>query len=76
LRFNPQGTLLGSAGGDCTVKLWDVSDGGSGDLVDTIRGNFAKPVSCLSFSGVGDLMLAATVDKQLKFYSLKQRRIT
>jgi WD40 repeat protein len=37
LRFNPQGTLLGTGGGDGTVKIWDVSDGGSGECVDTIR---------------------------------------
>jgi WD40 repeat protein len=75
LRFNPQGTLLGTAGGDSTVRIWDVSDGSACECLDTLRG-FAKPVSCLAFSALNDLLLCCTVDRQLKFYSLKQRRFT
>jgi len=74
LRFNRQGNLLATAGGDSLVKLWDLGVGGSGDCVDTIRG-FQKPVSTLAFSGSSDLMIACTVDRNIKLYNIKYRRI-
>lgn len=67
--------MLATAGGDSLVKIWDVQVGGSGECVDTLRG-FNKPVSTLAFSGVGDLMLACTVDRNIKFYNLKMKRVT
>lgn len=43
--------------------------------MDTMR-HFTKPVSCLAFSQIGDLLLACSVDRQIKFYNVKYRRIT
>jgi hypothetical protein len=38
LRFNRQGTMLATAGGDSLVKIWDLGMGGTGECTDTIRG--------------------------------------
>lgn len=75
VRFNPAGTLLASAGGDGVIKIWDAQSGGSGECVDTLRHFNGKPISALGFSGIGDLLMACSFDRQIKIYSLKYRKV-
>ena len=51
LKFNMNGTLLGTGGADSMVKIWDLQYGGLGECVDQVKLFGSKPVSCLAFSG-------------------------
>lgn len=70
IKFNSSGSLIATAGGDSLVKLWDVQPGSSCDCIETLR-CFAKPVSCLAFAPMTDMLMCCSVDRQIKFYSTK-----
>ena len=75
VRFNLSGSLLGTGGADSVVKIWDMMQGGLGECTDSVKLFGTKPVSCIAFSSTGDLLMACSVDRQLKFYSLKFHRV-
>ena len=72
LRFNGLGTYLATGGGDSVVKIWDANNG---ECVDTLRIH-SKPVSALALSYSGELLLTCSVDRQMKFYNMKFKRVT
>ena len=62
--YSPDGKLIVSASGDCTLKLWEVE---TGKEIRTLRGHTNKIISC-AFSPDRKLIVSASDDCTLKFW--------
>ncbi len=64
--FSSDGKLLASAGGDNTIKLWEVS---TGTELRTFRGH-AYSVNSVAFSPDGKTIASGSVDRTIKFWDV------
>jgi WD40 repeat protein len=66
IAFNPDGSVLASAGGDQTVRLWDVS---SGNLLASLTGH-EDAVTSIAFSPDGTLLASGGLDGRLLLWGV------
>jgi len=67
LDFNPMGELLASAGGDGTIRLWDIANGES---LITLTG-FERGVTCVGFSPDGRILASGSLDGTLRLWGIE-----
>jgi WD40 repeat protein len=67
LEFNPKGELLASAGGDGTIRLWDIA---SGESLTTLTG-FERGVTCVGFSPDGQILASGSLDGSLRLWGIE-----
>ena len=63
LSFHPDGTKLGTTGGDASVRIWDLGAGGR--LVLSLRGHSGATWRC-SFHSCGDFVASCSLDASIK----------
>ena len=66
LAFEPGGKVLASAGGDKTVRLWNVEDGKEQRSIEA----HASSVYCIGFSPDGSLLASGGLDTQVKIWNV------
>ncbi|HEU5104046.1 MAG TPA: CHAT domain-containing protein [Roseiflexaceae bacterium] len=71
LAFNPNGTILASAGGDETIRLWDIATGQA--IGDPLRGHVG-PVSTIAFSPDGSLLASSGWDSTVRLWNVRRRQ--
>ena len=71
LAFFPDGMTLASAGGDETIRLWDIR---TGEQRGTIMGADENDVNALVISPDGNTLVSAGWDKTIRFWDIRTRR--
>lgn len=64
IAISPDGKLLASASGDCTIKLWNLNDG---SLVRELKGH-TDGVQSVAFSPEGSLVASGSRDKTVRLW--------
>lgn len=72
IRFNPSSSMLATAHGDKTVRLWNASTINA--PINTLHGSTDK-VLCCQFSQDNNFVLGGSLDKCCRIWSLKTGRI-
>jgi WD40 repeat protein len=67
IAFNPDGSILASAGGDKTIHVWDPANG---NLVKSLDGH-QDAVTCLSFSPDGKILTTGGLDGKLILWGVR-----
>jgi len=67
LDFNPGGGLLASAGGDGTIRLWDIA---MGESLITLMGH-ERGVTCVGFSPDGRILASGSLDGTFRLWGIE-----
>jgi WD40 repeat protein len=67
IAFNPDGSILASAGGDKTIRVWDVA---SGEQLISLDGH-QDAVTCLTFSPDGNILATGGLDGKLLLWGVR-----